>query len=371
MLAALAAVVWALPAAAGQERVYVPSDEHKAGNYYAAGESVEVAGSVDSDLIVAGGDVIVSGNVGGDVIAVGGNVRIVGQVQGDVRVFGGRVELAGTVERNVTAAAGELRFMAGSDIKGHVTAAAGTIETRGRIGGSLLAAAGQVTAAGSIEGPATLWLDRQGRLDVRESALFGSSLTYYADQEALVSSRATLSQEPQRYPLPVPKRTSGSWFGHLVSLFGALVLAMVMVKLAPQRLRETVQLVIKRPLPSLGFGALWLVTVPIAVIVLAITLIGLPVAVLLGLMYAAGLILSPVIAGATVAEFVHHRSLAQTVLAKLSPFASVAMGVAAYKLATFVPVVGGLVGFVGTLFALGALVQRLFRRHDPAYGAQS
>ncbi len=350
--------------------MYIPSDEHKSGNYYAAGESVEVAGSVASDLVAAGGNVIVSGSVGGDVIAVGGNVRITGQVQGNVRVFGGRVELAGTVERNVTVAAGELTFAAGSDVKGHVTVAAGTVEARGHIGGSLLAAAGQVTAAGVVEGPATLWLDRQGVFDIRENASFGDGLTYYSDQEALVSPRATLSQQPQRYPLPVPKRSSGNWFGHLVSLFGALVLAMVMVKLVPQWLQGAVGLMVKQPLPSLGLGALWLVAAPIAAIIFAVTLIGLPLAVLLGLMYVAGFVLSPVIAGAAVAELARHPSLAQSAFAKLSPFVSVVMGVAVFKVITFVPMIGGLIGFVGTLFALGALVQKLFRRPNPTYGAQ-
>src|SRR3990167_2378864 len=82
--------------------IYVPRGESKIGNYYAAGNSVEVAGAVESDLIVAGGSVVVSGAVGGDVIVAGGNVRVSGPVGGNIRVIGGNVEILGTVARNVT-----------------------------------------------------------------------------------------------------------------------------------------------------------------------------------------------------------------------------------------------------------------------------
>ncbi|HCX39304.1 MAG TPA: hypothetical protein DHS36_03520, partial [Candidatus Veblenbacteria bacterium] len=45
----------------GKGNVYVPSGSSIVGNYYGAGDTVEIAGSVESDVIVAGGNVIVSG----------------------------------------------------------------------------------------------------------------------------------------------------------------------------------------------------------------------------------------------------------------------------------------------------------------------
>ena len=367
----MALVFWSLPALAKEERVYVPSGEPKAGNYYAAGQSVEVAGDVESDLVVVGGDVVVTGAVGGDVIAAGGNVRVTGPVGGNVRVFGGRVELAGTVERNVTAAAGELVLTNTSDVKGHVTVAGGKLDLRGRIGGSLLGAAGQVTAEGTVEGPATFWLDRQGTLDIREKAAFGKSLTYYSNQDAFVAQGASLSEQPQRHALPAPKRTKGGWFGHLVSLFGSLVLAMVVVKLKPAWVQTVSGSVLQKPLQSLGIGAAWVVVTPIAFILLSVTIIGLPVAMLVLLAYVAGFILVPVIAGASVAEYLKRPGALSQGMSKLSPFVAVAIGIVVYKIVTLIPLVGGFICLVAVLLGVGALVRITFAKLSPSHAVQS
>ncbi|MDZ4229860.1 MAG: polymer-forming cytoskeletal protein, partial [Candidatus Veblenbacteria bacterium] len=326
--------------------VYVPRGESKAGNYYTAGNSVEVAGSVESDLIVVGGSVVVSGAVGGDVIVAGGKVRLSGPVGGNVRVLGGDVDIIGIVERNVMVAGGNVRLSESGQVKGQVTAAAGNLELRGKVGGSVLAAAGMVVLAGEVEGPVTVYLDSEGVLEVRESAVTGGAFTYYGTKQAQVAEGAQLHEAPQFHEFTPRTHSRGLWWwGKLFAIFSALVLGMVLVSLAPKKVQEAAEEALASPWRALGWGALWAVLVPVAVVILLITIIGLPLAVVLVALYVIGLLLASVVAGAAVGWYIKSRS-AQSWFARQSLMLVVLSGIVIFRLFTFIPFVGGLVALV-------------------------
>lgn len=92
--------------------VVIGVDEVVVEDVYAVGNSVDVRGTIDGDLIAfAGGEVHVGGIVTGDVIAVSGSVVIDGTVEGSVRATAGSVTVNGTVGRDVVVAAGRTVVM--------------------------------------------------------------------------------------------------------------------------------------------------------------------------------------------------------------------------------------------------------------------
>ncbi len=313
-----------------------------------------VKDDVESDVLVAGGNVTVTGQVGGDVLVIGGNVQVAGQVIGNVRVLGGNVELAGSVGHNVSVVGGTLVLGKSSRVGGHVSAAVGSLKLEGTVEGSVQAAAGDAVVAGEVKGPVEVWLGRDGQLEVASTAVTGAGFTYHASRPATVGAGAKLAQVPELKPF-VLTRDQGH-VGWLISLFGSLALALVLVRLLPKKLMEVASEALAHPWSSLGKGALWAVVVPLAVIVMLLTLIGLPIALVLGAVYVVGVLVSKVVAGAAVGWWLKQRPQLKF-MQSWSTLWLVLFGVTLFRLVTFIPIPGTLVGLVAMLWAWGALIE--------------
>lgn len=335
--------------------VYVPSGMVVKGNYYAIGNTVEIVGSIESDLIVAGYNVIVTGAVGGDVIAVGGNVRITGPVAGNIRVLGGHVDIYGPVSRNVLVGSGTLLVADSAEVAGHITAMAGNLEIRGQVAGSVLATAGTAIIAGRISGPVKLFLDKNGNVEIRETAVLENEFIYYAAQPAHVVEGAKLAQEPQYHEFINRRPELVWWWRFLISLFGAWVIAMILSSLAPRKFREAMEEGMIRPWVSLGWGIVWFIVVPLIIIILLFTVIGLPLAIALLSIYILNLILAPVVAGGAWGWYLKNR-LTEGWLSRQSMLLVILLGLLIYRLVILIPVVGAVVALVGGMWGLGAIV---------------
>jgi len=353
------APVLALPALAkgSQPDVYLPSTETVSGNYYKVGGTVEVAGKVASDVVVAGGNVIISGEVGGDVLVVGGNIRITGSVEGDVRVIGGNVELAGPVGKNVSVAAGTLTIASSSNINGHLTVAVGALDLRGAVVGGVAGAAGSVIIAGTIKGPTDIILDKEGTLQIRDTAVIQSPFKYSAYHEAQVAEGANLSEALQFNQLNLKERSWSEkfdWLRHLISLFAMLIIGMIFVVMVPKLVEQINSEALVKPWAKIGWGFVWLVVPPIAIIILAVTIIGLPLAIIGAAIYAIGLYMTQIFAGLLVGYWLKNNSK-MAWWSKMSPLVMMSVGILVFKILTMLPFVGGLVVFVGLLWLWGTL----------------
>lgn len=138
LITAALMIVGALPAMAADRAtadfVVVGVDEIVEEDLYAVGNSVDVRGTIDGDLIAfSGTEVRISGVVTGDVIAVTGSVIIEGTVEGSVRATAGSVSVSGTVERDLVIVAG-------------------SADVTGRVGQDLLAWGWSLNLAGAVDG---------------------------------------------------------------------------------------------------------------------------------------------------------------------------------------------------------------------------
>jgi hypothetical protein len=277
-------------------------------------------------------------------------------VGGNIRVLGGNVEIVGTVERNVLVGAGTLVIGETSQVKGQVTVGAGTAELRGKVMGGVLAAGGAMIIAGEISGPINVYLDSTGQLDVRETAKTGSTFDYYGVESVNIAEGAALAQAPVKHALPVRTDKPVWWWRFLISLFGSLVVGMVLMSLIPRKVEEAMAEAVANPWCALGWGTLWVVGVPIVSIILMVMVIGLPLAFILLPIYLIGFIVAPVMAGATLGWIMKIKS-GDAWLAKQKTMLVVLLGIMIFRLAVAIPVVGGIVWLLGILWAWGAILQ--------------
>ncbi len=310
------AVLLLLPlgVAAGNEYrqafVYVAKEETINGNFYRAGETVQIDGTVNGDVIVAGGTVKIFGSVAGDVIAAGGRIIVTGPVQGNVRVAGGNVELNGVIGKNVTVAGGDVRFGANSAVGYEVLVMAGTVDMLGRVAKDVRGAAGTVDLGGTVD--QNIWLSVGERLVLHPSAMVQGDLNYTSSRAAEVLSGATIKGSVDYQALPAKYRNEDKrasrvalvWIALavVVKILGVFLLGLFLLWVAPKKLEKITHQMTASFGPLLGWGFLAAIATPIAALIVGFTLVGLPIAFAFMCAYALGMVLSSAIAALWLGE---------------------------------------------------------------------
>lgn len=301
-----------------------------------AGGTVVVAQgeTIDGDLDAFGGTVVVRGTVDGDLVAFGGDVRVEGEVTGDVDAVAGNVWVAGNVGGDVDAAAGNVYVRPGADI-----------------GGRLAAAAGNIVVAGAVHGNANL---AGGAITLAETATIDGNVEYAADADGFTDRGATVGGTVTR----VEDLDAGPWAGPIVpgwalAVYGFLVnllLGAVLLLAFPASSAAVAERVASDPLRTGGAGLVTVVAVPLLVVALAITVVGIPFALVGALGFA--LLLWVALVYGRFALGVWLVSLADTENRWLALLVGLLVG----GLLALVPWLGGLVTVVLVLLGLGAVV---------------
>ncbi|PSQ27866.1 hypothetical protein BRD09_08060 [Halobacteriales archaeon SW_10_68_16] len=314
-----------------------------------AGGSVVVAeGETTGDLRAAGGTVVVRGTVDGDLRGYAGTVIVedTGVVTGDLQASAGSVVVRGTVDGDLEGAAGSV-----------------SITPQGTVGGDVSVAAGDLTIAGTVDGNVKAAVQR---LELAETASVGGSVEYSSDAEFDRAEGATVSGQVSAVDnLSVDSgfgdvAEEGGPLGLLFGVFGmlaTLVVGAALLVAVPEFAGVVATEVREHTLRSGGVGLLGLVGIPIALVLVAITVVGAPLA-LLGLM-AFGLL---VFTAAALAEYAAGAwALSYTDVE--SRWAALVVGVVGVGILSRIPVVGSLVNLVVFLFGFGAVLALLYRRY--------
>lgn len=333
---------------------------------YAAGARVYVVGDVGGDVVVAGGRVVVGQQVGGDVLAAGGMVEVRARVLDDVRLAGGEITLDGKVAGDAMAAGGRVRITPDAQIGGRAWLAGAEVDVGGHLERGLAAAAGHVRISGRIDGDVRL---RAGDIEILPAARIGGDLVYESAQPAHIVPGARIAGRVQHIPVAHGGRAPRvmSLLGGLAAFAGLLVAGMALVLLFPDFSGRAARAVLTEPWKSLALGLALLVTVPVAALILVVTVVGTPLGLSVLALYPvallAGFLLALVALGDAGLRFVGRGAGARRGWRLLG----LALAMTILALLQLVPFLGGFIGFVVLLSGLGALglgVGRQYRRED-------
>ena len=351
-LAAIALAWWAAVAAAQQAHINLRDD------VYACGGAVDLGADVRGDLVAAGGRIHV-GNVQQDVIVAGGKVEIDGDVGDDVRVAGGEVTIAHHVGDHVVAAGGTLHFLPGSHVAGDIIVRAGKVILDGVVDGAVDAGGGDVTLNGTVGGGVRATAKE---LHVGDHAVIGGNLQYATRGEPDIRAGATIKGLRRRIAEPVSWRAQehfGRSFRRLLRIFAILrVVALAVGALVAAYVFPRFSLAVAdRSIAGFGWSLLaglgFLCIMPAFALVLAFTLVGFPLALVMGLTWAVFLIgariLSLVVLGTAL-----WRAMTRSKESRVT-WQGIAIGATALVLLGFVPFLGTLASLVLLLVALGAI----------------
>ncbi len=263
---------------------------------------VRTSETIDDTLVAAGNIVRVEGVVNGDLLAFGGSVEVRGTVKGDLVSFAKRTVVSGTVEGNIYDFSNSLDLdgQLGHSMYGLMQSL--RLNDRGRVGEGVVVGAGDIALEGEVHRSVTIYA---GNADVsgnigRELSMAGDKLTltntcrvggnlkvrvrqlknvHIADGATIAGSREIqVRMKPSRFTRP------SFYFFQAVWLAAAMVIGWLGLVLFPNFFQSSTHSV-GAGWRSLGLGIAVLAGVPLAIVVLAFTLVGLPASLILLSLY--------------------------------------------------------------------------------------
>jgi len=325
------------------------------------GDLVEVkAGEVISgDIMCFGAVVDIEGKVDGNVTCFAAQITINGEVNGDVKAFGSLIEIFGKVSGNV-------------DLQGAVVRVGGEVGGKLKSGGATVQLSGDIKDDAEINGAV---LDVGGIFE-KNLLLVSNRITIYPDlhvmgnlghsveklslpDSAVVDGKVYqyIPEKKKEKPEVVVAKTFAQkltdWVKDVLWHTAAFyVIGFALLLFVPMRLSMIVETVKKRPLKTIGIGALILIVIPIASIIVMITFIGIPTGLITLTIYSILLYVSQVI-GAIFGGILLLRLIKGTWDLKMVH--CILTGIPIYAILKTVPILGGIMFLLSTLIALGGL----------------
>ena len=332
-----------------------------------AGASVRVRGRVAKDIFAAGAIVEINAAAGGDVFAAGSRVSVAGQVGGELWAAGAEVSLAARVMGAAQLAGASVIIEAQSVLSSHLAAAAALVDYRGTSAASIELSGDEVIFSGQTDGPVTI---RARSVRITDAARISGDVEIYSQQRPDISPAAQISGRLstlglEEMDMPGAGGAAFALFILMPAVFAlsALVLGLIAVWLVRGSVEQTIDTLMDRPAGSLLRGFLALVLTVLGAILLIVLLIGLPLGLALMLIIPALLILGYSSASFGLGEWVANR--AGNPKGAGGRILLLGLGALILMLLTLIPFVGGIIGFIGILMGIGALIITLASRLVP------
>lgn len=340
-------------------------------------EAVVVRGDIAEDLYLAGPSVDVSGTLAGDVLAAGGRVDVRGQIQGDVMAAAGVVDIQGTLADDLRAAGGDVNVRAAiagdavlagglvtlspeTKVAGRAWLAGRDIIVRGAIGRELRAAGQRVVIGGVVGGD--VWV-QAGEVEVLPAARIHGNLSYQSPVEARIHPGARIAGAVRFEPRAGPPAAAPIGAAVAFAFYASLTVAATVLYLLFARFAaETAWTLRVHPWRSLGVGLVALVMVPVVAVILAVTVLGLPLGLALLALYFPYLFAGFLLGTVSIAHAAWHAAGRQTP-GRGAAALGIALVFVVLALLQWLPGVGPLALMLVLLFGLGAMTLQAYGRY--------
>ena len=265
----------------GGDEVYV--SEKINDDLFMGGTDGKFDGELRGDIIAAGMDITIDGIVDGNVNAAGYMAKVGGNVYRSVRMAGYKLTADGQIGNNLMMAGAIARVSRTCEVGNDVNITAGMVNINGTILGDLEVEAEEVVISGTIDKNVEIACDK---LTIDRSAVIIGDLSYSSPEKASIADGAQIEGE-RRWK----KKTAGdgssfdSILKTLVLFVGAFVTGLLLFGCC-RIPAQSVKGVIIADLPrAFGFGLVAFIVVPIILLFMLVTVVGIPVSVVGLLIY--------------------------------------------------------------------------------------
>jgi cytoskeletal protein CcmA (bactofilin family) len=326
----------------GGQAVNIKENEDISGTLLVGGNSVTIDGTVHGDVICGSQSVVITGTVDGDVICAAQTIRISGDVTGSVRAAAQTIEIAGPVGRNVTVAGQSLTIVQTGTVNGEILAAAGHVSINSAVAGDVSVAVNTLTLGDAANVKGSVHYQSKNTATVAPSATIAGTLTQSIPEKGTDTSAITRVNNVAR---------GGSIIGKIIFFY---ILAVLIVLLAPKRTKRILDLMKTAPGHMMLAGFITIILVPVLIITMVFTLIGIPFAVLAAILFALALAAAEIFVSIYAGRYILNRFNSGR---EDNMAVNILVGVPVACILFAVPILGGIAGFLGAIWGLGAMIE--------------
>lgn len=268
------------------EAATVSQSETIDGSLWTAAKNIDVAGTVNGDFFCVGETVNVSGTIKGDVICAAKSINISGTVEGDLRLAALTVNFSGASAKSVTMAGENINIQKQGSIGTDASLFGTNTNISGKIGRDLAGAGSKLNISGQIGRDVS---SQAGQISLLSGATVAGSIDYTSNKtisraaDAQVSGKITQHQPKADSNRPASLLFFGSFAIPLLLMM--LVTSMAVYALFPRFTLAVTDQGKRRPFASLALGILASMVMPVFIFILAITIVGIPLAIFLLLVW--------------------------------------------------------------------------------------
>lgn len=305
---------------ATQEEDYTTSTQNEVMPISEEGETTPIHENTNTENNLKEQDIHV-----GDYFSFASDIRITEPVDGNVYVFGENIEITTIVDGNVFAIGNQVTISKDASVYGSVFLSATdasidgiiydlysatktlTIGNDGFVVRDMKSSSESIHLYGKVRRDAYINASNLEITTTANEPSIGGTLSYSTPKELSLPDGIVLGSviyHPNTH-IQDNKEIFQSYFSNfLYTLAYALIIILLIGLFAPKFSQKTGIAISKKLLPSIGFGAISIVAIPVICIILIVTIIGIPAAIALIAFYALLLSIAMAIVGMSIARFI-------------------------------------------------------------------
>jgi hypothetical protein len=341
---------------ASGKMVRIAPGEVASDDFFAAGEAISLEGEVPSDLIAAGKRLEMMGTAGDSFVGAGQKINLTGRVGDDAYLAGEEIDISGSVGSDVVVAGRAFKLWPAGLIGGDLIVYARLVELGGQIKGNVSGASECVVINGTVGGALDLTADE---IVLGPQALIKGDFAYSCGEELIASDDVRVGGKVIWTPKlteetdeRMVKAFGGGFVTRLVAFLMALLVGSLLIAVSRKHIGVIRDQLRARVAMNMLCGLVVLATVPLAILILTATVIGIPLGIFLSFGYLISLYLGSVVAAIGLGDMICERFFSR----KDSFYLSLTLGAALLWLVRYIPYLGGWVVFIAVLWGCGAFV---------------
>lgn len=321
--------------------------------------SVQLDGSASDDLFVMAQKINFNGQANGDAWLAAGEISVSGRIARHLRTAGQTVSISGPLGGDLTAFASTLQLTTNATVRGRLDAMAQQASLEGVFNENVRLMASSITLAGTYGGNVRM-IGRD--IVVMPGTRIAGDLIYTSPKELFLDQSVVLGGKLLRQKSQQPE--AAGWRDylqaaglHAAKAGAALIAGLAFLALFPFYVARATRQLQRSMFRCGAIGALVFIGTPVAAIALAISLLGLPLALIALATYGSLLYLGKIVVALAIGAVALRATNAPAGFAQIAKMLVVGL-VVIYAL-TFIPAFGGTVGLLIAIIGLGALVLAL------------
>jgi cytoskeletal protein CcmA (bactofilin family) len=315
---------------------------------------------VNGDVFGLGRELVINGTVNGSVTFGGQLITLNGEITHSARFAGQTIWVNGTVNNDLIIFGSGVSIASTSKIGNDLILGTASARVDGEIGRDIKGGGAEVVITNGVGRDVDLEADS---LIITSSAQINGNVSYTSENEASIESGARIGGETI-HKMPEPKEPSrkmglfagiaGVIWGKFLAFLMIFVIGIILILIAQRRIVSMADAIKTNPWQSLGWGALILFATPVAAIIVMVTVIGIPIGLIAGVLYGIAIYLSTIPVALLIGSLIIARG--REINSKGVLIGALALGLVILAILKIIPILGFLVGLATAIFGLGSLI---------------